>query len=98
MIEGSRERKSLSGAIKVAKLNTPGNNKFWNEISEYLKKNDVDPKFVIEHASDKEKYSLTKAREFKLSDKKEKIAREKWSAWQVQQIVRRYVIQLSEKK
>lgn len=97
MIEGSRERKSLSGAIKVAKLNTPGNNKFWNAIADHVKKNDVDPKFVINHATEKEKFLLNKDREFKKNDKNERIEREKWSAWMIQKIIRRYVLEKSEK-
>jgi len=86
MIEGSKERKSLSGAIKTSKANST---KFWNAVNDKIKKNDVTPAWIVKRATDNEKYLLNKDREFKLNEAKEKIDRVNWSAWGIEKIVRR---------
>ena len=85
MIEGSRERKSLSGAIKCSKTTST---KFWNAISDKIKKNDVDPAWVIAHANEKQLSTFNRAGE--TTGK-----RENWSAWLVERVIVGYYNSLS---
>lgn len=87
MVGASRERKSLSGAIKVSKIDNPANRAFWREVADMctLTKADVDPKFIIDNASEKELGKFDKAG-LRTGD------RAIWSAWTVMAIVRRYAI------
>lgn len=88
MVQASRERKSLSGAIKVSKIDTSGNRAFWKDVHIMcgLTKSDVDPKFITEHADEKQLGKYNRAGE-RTGD------RLIWSEWTVKQIVRKYAIQ-----
>jgi hypothetical protein len=72
MILGSKERKSLSGAIKTSKATSTA---FWNRINDKIKRDQVDPAWIVEHATDKQR------------NDKQGNKREHWSAWLVEQIV-----------
>ena len=85
MIEGSKERKSLSGAIKCSKSTST---RFWNAINDKIKRDQVTPAWVIEHATDKQLSTFNRAGE--LTGK-----REIWSAWLVERIVATYYQSLS---
>ena len=79
MIQGSKERKSLSGAIKTSKATSTA---FWNRINDKIKRDQVDPAWVVEHATDKQLHK-------KSGDK-----REIWSAWLVETIVSNHYLSL----
>lgn len=72
MIQGSRERKSLSGAIKTSKATSTA---FWNAINSKIKRDQVDPAWIVEHATDKQR------------NDKQGNKRGHWSAWLVEQII-----------
>lgn len=83
-IKASKERKSLSGAIKTAKMNMPGNNEFWKLVAPHVKKQDVDPKWITDHAT-KEKHlnSIKKTGDV--------VKREKFTAWGIQEVIKDYI-------
>jgi len=85
MVGASRQKKSLSGAIKVAMITNSDNTDFWREVNQLcgLKKTDVTPAFIVSHANEKQ-----------LNTRKG-TAREIWSDWMVKQIVRAYTLELA---
>lgn len=48
MIAGSRDRKTLSGAIKGSKMNSM----FWKLIDPVLKKSEVDPDWIVKNGGE----------------------------------------------
>lgn len=90
-IKASKERKSLSGAIKTAKMNMPGNNEFWKLVAPYVKKNDVDPKWITEHATEKQLNVTNKDRNLKKDENGKLIPREKFTAWGIQEIIKNHI-------
>ena len=75
MILGSKERKSLSGAIKCSKATSL---KFWSAISDKIKKDSIDPAFIVSHATPAQLH------------KKGGEDRAVWSAWLVESIICKY--------
>ena len=76
MIEGSKERKSLSGAIKTSQSTSIN---FWKQVSDKIKNTEVTPKWIAETGSPILKRTDKKTAE--ISD------RSVWSAWLVEKIV-----------
>jgi hypothetical protein len=81
-IQGSKERKSLSGAIKCSLATS---NEFWNAVFKIkkMKKTDITPKFIIDNATEKQLNPMKKSGET--------YKREVWSAWMIEMIVRKFV-------
>ena len=75
MIQGSKERKSLSGAIKTSKATSTA---FWNRINDKIKRDQVTPAWIVEHATDKQLH------------RKNGDDRLIWSAWHVELVVCNY--------
>jgi hypothetical protein len=82
-LKGSKERKSLSGAIKSSFATS---NEFWAEVLKVskMKKADFDPKFIV---------SIAAAKDLKAVKKGVLIEKTVWSAWSVENIVRRYAVE-----
>lgn len=75
MILGSKERKSLSGAIKCSKATSA---KFWSAVSNKVKKDAIDPAWIVSQATDNQ------------LNRKNGDKREIWSAWLVETIISKY--------
>lgn len=77
-IEGSKERKSLSGALKCSKATSVN---FWKAIAKKIKSSEVDPAWIVKNASEKQLHRTKKTGEVE--------KRENWSAFLVETIVRK---------
>lgn len=78
-ITGSKERKSLSGALKCSQVTSID---FWKEVKKIIK-DKIDPAWIVSKADEKQLN--------RFSRKGENLGkREIWSAWLVETIIRKY--------
>lgn len=77
-VTGSRERKTLSGALKCSKATSI---EFWKKVSKKIKPAEVDPAWIIKNATEKQLNRTKKTGEV--------VKVEKWSAFAVETIIRK---------
>jgi hypothetical protein len=79
-VTGSKERKSLSGALKCSKVTSV---EFWKEVGKKVKIAEITPAWITGKATEKQ---LNKVKKDGTVEK-----RAIWSAWMVETIIRQYV-------
>lgn len=79
-VTGSKDRKSLSGALKCSKATSV---EFWKEVGKKIKVAEITPAWITGKATDKQ---LNRLKKDGTTEK-----REVWSAWMVETIIRQYV-------